>query len=66
MGIGITAGNLQYTVRDKVLAGPVALYDGLDQVFRDILVVGQQLLGIFGQAVAAIAEGGIVTKRVSI
>ena len=47
-------------IHDKVLAGGVALNDGFDQVLRHILVVGQQLLGVFGQAVAAVAEAGVV------
>ena len=50
--------HLQHLVGDEVLAGAVGLHDGLDQVIRHILVVGQQLLGVFGRAVAAIAEAG--------
>lgn len=39
-----------------VLAGAAGLDDGLDQVLRHVPVVGQQLRGVLGQAVAAVAE----------
>ena len=52
--------HLQHFVGDEVLAGVVALHDGLDQVLGHVPVVGQQLLGVLGQAVAAVAEGGVV------
>ena len=56
----IGAGNFQYLVRNIILPGAVAFHNSLDQVLRYVLIVGQQLLGIFGQAVAAVAEGGVV------
>lgn len=34
----------------EVLAGAVGLHDGLDEVLRHVLVVGQQLLGVLGKA----------------
>lgn len=52
--------HLQHLVGDEVLAGAVGLHDGLDQVLGHVLVVGQQLLGVLGQAVAAVAEAGVV------
>lgn len=52
--------HLQHLVGDEVLAGAVGLHDGLDQVLRHVPVVGQQLLGVLGQAVAAVAEAGVV------
>ena len=52
--------HLQHLVGDEVLAGAVGLHDGLDQVLRYVPVVGQQLLGVLGQAVAAVAEAGVV------
>lgn len=52
--------HLQDLVCHEVLAGAVGLDDGLDQVLRDVPVVGQQLLGVLGQAVAAVAEAGVV------
>ena len=48
--------HLQHLVGDEVLAGAVGIHDGLDQVLRHVPVVGQQLLGVLGQAVAAVAE----------
>ena len=52
--------HLQHLVGHEVLAGAVGLHDGLDQVLRHVPVVGQQLLGVLGQAVAAVAEAGVV------
>ena len=47
-------------VGDEVFAGAVGLDDGGHHVLGDMVVVGQELLGVFGQAVAAVAEGGVV------
>ena len=52
--------HLQHLVGDEVLAGAVGLHDGLDQVLGHVPVVCQQLLGVLGQAVAAVAEAGVV------
>ena len=49
--------HLQHLVGHEVLARAVGVHDGLDQVLRHVLVVGQQLLGVLGQAVA---EAGAV------
>ena len=59
-GVHAAPHHLQHLVGDEVLAGAVGLHDGLDQVLRYVLVVGQQLLGVLGQAVAAVAETGVV------
>ena len=40
----------------------VSRYNCADQVLRDMGIVGQQLLRIFGQAISAIAEGRIIVK----
>ena len=50
--------HLQHLVGHEVLAGAVGLDDGIDQILRHVPVVGQQLLGVLGQAVAAVAEAG--------
>ena len=50
----------EHLVGHEVLAGAVGLHDGLDQALRHILVVRQQLLGVLGQAVASVAEAGVV------
>ena len=55
--------HLQHLVGHEVLAGAVGLHDGLDQVLRYVPVVGQQLLGVLGQAVAAVAEAEVVVVR---
>lgn len=52
--------HLQHLVGHEVLSGAVGLHDGLDQVLRHVLVVGEQLLGVLGETVAAVAEAGVV------
>lgn len=59
-GVHAVPDHLQNLVGDEVLAGAVGLHDGLHQVLGNVLVVGQQLLGVLGQAVAAVAEAGVV------
>ena len=44
----------------KLLQSSCIAVDGLHQVLGNVLVVGQQLLGVLGQAVAAVAEAGVV------
>lgn len=50
-------------VGQEVLAGAVGVDDRADQVLRHFGVIRQQLLGVLGQAVAAIAEAGVVVVR---
>ena len=50
----------QHGVGDVVLARAVALDDGGHHVLRHVGVVGQELLGVLGQAVAAVAEARVV------
>lgn len=52
--------HLQHLVGDEVFARAVGVDDGLDQVLGHVLVARQQLLGVFGQAVAAIGEARVV------
>lgn len=56
----VVPGLAQHGVGDVVLAGAVGLHDGGHHVLRHVLVVGQQLLGVLGQAVAAVAKAGVV------
>ena len=58
--VAIVAGFFQYAVGDVVFPRTIAVHNGLDQVFRHVVVVGQELLGVLGQAVAAIAEGRVI------
>ena len=58
--VAVCPGDFQYTICDKVLPSAVGLDDRFDEVLGHVLVVGEQLLGIFWQAVTAVAEGGIV------
>ena len=59
-GVVVPSGHAQHAVGDEVLAGAVALDDGRHHVLGHVGVVGQQLLGVLGEAVAAVAEGGVV------
>ena len=61
--VAVVAGLAQHLVGDEVLTGAVALHDGLYEVLGYVFVVGQQLFGVFWQAVAAVAEGGVVVER---
>ena len=60
LGISVPSCHLQHLVGDIVLAGTVAFHYGLDEIFGHIGIVSQQLFGVLGQTVAAIAEGWIV------
>lgn len=53
---------LQDLVGDEVLAGAVRVHDGLDEVLRHVFVVGQELLCVLRQAVAAVAERGVAVE----
>ena len=53
----------QHLVRYKVLSGAVTLDYRTDKVLGDIGIIGQKLLRVFRQAVAAIAEGWVVLVR---
>ena len=48
--------SLQDLLGHEVLAGAVRLHDGGHQVLGDVGVVGEELLGVLGQAVSAVAE----------
>ncbi len=61
-GIGtfICSCELEDFFCDIVLTGTVAFNYGLNEVFRDILIVGKKLFGVLGQAVPAVSERRIV------
>ena len=61
--IFVCSGHFQYLAGDEVLSGTVALHYRCHHVLRHVGVVGQQLLGVFGQAVAAVSERGVVVVR---
>ena len=56
----IISSFLQYTFRYKVLPGTVRFYDCANQILWNILVVCQQLLGVFWQAIASISKRRII------
>ncbi len=60
---GVVAGALQHPVGNVVFACAVAVHDGLDEVLGNVVEVGEQLLSVFGEAVAAVAEAGVVVVR---
>ncbi len=53
-------GSLNNLVGNEVFAGAVGADDGLDEGLGHCGVVGQQLLGVFWQAIAAVAKAGVV------
>ena len=61
--IVVVTGHFQHLVGDEVLARAVALDYGRHHLLRHVGVVRQKLLGVLGQAVAAVAEGGVVVVR---
>ena len=48
--------HLQHSIGNEVLACAVALHNGCHHLLRDILVIGKELLGVLGQAIASIAK----------
>ena len=58
--VAVGAGDFEYAVGNEVFSGTVALYDGLDQILGYVLIVREKLLGVFREAVAAVAEGRVV------
>ena len=51
---------LQDPVGHETFAGFIRFDNSPDEVLRNIIIVGEQLLRILGQAVASVPEGGIV------
>ncbi len=58
--VAVVACLPEHTVGYEVLAGAVALNDGSDEVLRNVRVVGEKLLGVLGETVAAVAERRVV------
>ena len=56
----VVTGHFEYAVGDEVFARGVGVYDGAHEILGHVLVVGQELLGVLRQAVAAVAERGVV------
>ena len=63
--VDLVPHHLQHLVSDEVFARAVGVDDGLDQVLGHVPVVRQQLFGVFGQAVADIAEARVVVVGAS-
>ena len=57
---GIISRALQHAVGNEILAGAVGFHNRLHHILRHVLIIGEKLLGVFRQAISAIAEGGIV------
>ena len=62
-GVIVISRHAEHLIGYEVLAGAVALDDGGHHVLRHIGIVGQQLFGVLGQAIATIAERWIVIVR---
>ena len=59
-GSGVIPGLVEHTVGDVVLARAIALDYGLDEVLGDVVEIREELLGVLREAVAAVAETGVV------
>ena len=59
----VRSGHSEHLPGDEVLPRAVALHDRGHHVLRYVLIVGQQLLGVLGEAVAAVAERRVVVVR---
>ena len=60
LAIVIPTCQFEDLVGNEVLAGAVALYNGTHHVLGHILIVGQELLGVLGQAIASVTEARVV------
>ena len=60
LGVVVPTCHAENLICDEVFAGAVALNDGGHHVLRHVLVVGEQLFGVLGEAVAAVTEGGVI------
>ena len=58
--IVVPTGHTKNCISNIVLSGAIALHDSRHHVLGYILIVCQQLLGVFRKAVAAIAKRRIV------
>ena len=56
----VRPGHFQNLTGDEVLPSPVAFHDRRHHVLRYVLVVGEQLLGVLGEAIAPVAERRVV------
>ena len=56
----VVASLVKHCVGNEVFPRTVRFDDRLNQVFWNILVVCKELLGVFGETVAAVAEGRVV------
>ena len=58
--VAVVAGAGEDLVCYEILPCAVGVHDGLNQIFGNIVVVGQELLRVFREAIAAVAEGRVV------
>ena len=61
--ISISSRNVQHAVRDEILSRPVGVHNRRNQILRNILIIGQELLRVLREAIAAVSEGRIVVVR---
>ena len=51
---------MKHLVSDEVFSGSIGFNDGFDHILRDIVEVGQKLLRVLRQAVAAVAKAWVI------
>ncbi|EJX04076.1 membrane protein [gut metagenome] len=59
----VISSHVQHLVGNEILTSLVGFHDGRHHVLRHILVVGQQLLGIFRQAITTVAKTRVIIVR---
>ena len=59
----IPSGEAKHLISDKVFTRTVAFNNCRHHILRHLGIVGKKLLGILRQAVASVAERGIVVVR---
>ena len=63
LAIIVVAGLAQHLVRNEILMGMIALHDRSHHILGNILIIGEQLLGVLRQTVAPITKAGVVIMR---
>lgn len=62
VGIVIITSLVEHTVGNEILSGSVTFHDGLNQVLRNVSIVGEQLLGVFREAITSVSERRIIIE----
>ena len=59
----VVTSHIQDSIGDEILSCSVTFNDSSHHILGNILIIGQKLLGVFRQTIAAISETGVVIMR---